>query len=281
MLNNLKKKLRKTEFFWRYLFNYKSSISYRMAGNNLKPYEKRIIDELKRNGIAKTSVEELQIDPAIYQELLDALQQKEEEHKTEIENARNQGGLTDKVEVKTFLIQLLGMYPEYDASSIYNRLARKYFQSVANGYFEMKDTEIRDYNLWHNVPSSGPLRTSQLWHRDREDLQILKIFLYFSDVDEEAGPFTYAPGTQLQGSIKAEPEFHWENGVKRTTNEQMDKIVPKEKWIVGTGKKGTIVFADTHGYHKGGDVKSKDRIMLNVMFTSPACGRNYFAGKVS
>jgi hypothetical protein len=39
---------------------------------------------------------------------------------------------------------------------------------------------------------------------------------------------------------------------------------------VCTGKKGTIIFADTRGFHKGGEARTRDRLMYNAMYTSPA-----------
>jgi hypothetical protein len=101
--------------------------------------------------------------------------------------------------------------------------------------------------------------------------------VYLTDVDEGAGPFTYAPGTHLLGNVKTEPEYHMENGVKRTVDEQMDKIVPKEKWVTALVPKYTVVFADTHGYHKGGLAREHDRLLYTCMYTSPGCQRYLFS----
>src|SRR5262249_25095329 len=117
-----------------------------------------------------------------------------------------------------------------------------------------------------------PTRRSQLWHRDPEDYLILKVFVYVTDVDEGAGPFTYAPGTHLKGTIHEEPEYFREPNrkAKRSEDEQMAAIVPTDRWISAVGPPGTIIFPDTRGYHKGGMARTKDRIMYNCMFTSPA-----------
>ena len=50
----------------------------------------------------------------------------------------------------------------------------------------------------------------------------------------------------------------------------MAVVVPPEKWLKATGPKGTIVFADTSGYHKGGLARERDRLMYVCMFTSPS-----------
>jgi hypothetical protein len=61
-----------------------------------------------------------------------------------------------------------------------------------------------------------------------------------------------------------------EGGVRRTTDDQMNAVFPKENWKKGTGKKGTIIFADTRGFHKGGEARTKDRLMYTCMYTSRA-----------
>jgi hypothetical protein len=89
-------------------------------------------------------------------------------------------------------------------------------------------------------------------------------------VDLGAGPFTYALGTHRKGSVRAEPEYFLEGRVKRTEDEQMAAIVPKDRWRVATGVAGTIIFADTNGYHRGGLARTSDRVMYTCMYTSRA-----------
>jgi len=50
----------------------------------------------------------------------------------------------------------------------------------------------------------------------------------------------------------------------------MAAAVPPAYWRRATGPAGTIIFADTRGYHKGGEAHEHDRIMYTCMFTSPA-----------
>lgn len=43
--------------------------------------------------------------------------------------------------------------------------------------------------------SDAPLTSSQLWHKDNDDIRTLKLFVYLTDVDTpEHGPFTFLPG---------------------------------------------------------------------------------------
>ncbi|MHA7820564.1 MAG: hypothetical protein ACX930_13035 [Erythrobacter sp.] len=44
-------------------------------------------------------------------------------------------------------------------------------------------------------PRSGELTQSQLWHRDHDDLRVIKLFVYLTDVESAAdGPFSFLPG---------------------------------------------------------------------------------------
>jgi hypothetical protein len=263
--------------FWKYLYNFQPAMRYILAPKKNSAAIQRIISDLKKNGVAFSTCDEIS-DSGLYKELFDAINKLEEENRTDIENTRKQTDSFSKEGEKSFLKLLLGAHPRFDAGSIWNRFAKqKSLQQIADGYFSMKDTEIRDYNVWHNLPTNGAPRASQLWHRDREDLKILKIFVYFTDVDAGSGPLHYAPGTHIGGKVKTDPEYHDENGVKRSTDEQMNKVVSDKDWITAVAKKGAIIFADTHGYHKGGLVREKDRILYNCMYTSPACQRrDYF-----
>jgi hypothetical protein len=57
--------------------------------------------------------------------------------------------------------------------------------------------------------------------------------------------------------------------VRRWNDQQMAEVVPAEKWIKAIGPAGSIVFADTRGYHKGGLAREHDRLLYTCLFTSP------------
>src|SRR5262249_25761692 len=145
--------------------------------------------------------------------------------------------------------------------------------AIANSYFNML-TKLRSYNVWHNFPTHAPPRESQLWHRDPEDRCVLKMFVYLTDVDEGAGPLSYVPGTHSLGTVKtaAQSEIFREGRsyVHRSNDTQINEVVPKNQWITAVGPKGTVVFVDTRGYHKGGFAVERERILYTCMFLSKA-----------
>lgn len=272
IIRKVARESRRREFFWRYGFNFSPTIKY-VAGNGdkLSSVERNVLKQLNQNGIAISTVDELLSEKSLFQELDSATNKILESRKEEISQLKLRANDEDTIGDKTFNLELLESVLTFDADNIFAKFALdNSLLNIANSYFQMY-AKLRYYNVWKTFASHGSPRESQLWHFDREDRYILKIFLYLNDVDEGAGPFTYAPGTHKKGKLNnLEPEFFIEGGVQRTTDEQMNKVFPKEKWVKGTGKKGTIIFADTRGFHKGGEARTNDRLMFTCMFTSPA-----------
>lgn len=271
-IRNFVKGGRQIEPIWRYGFNFLPSIQYKFkpsanSGGAVRP----IIDRLNENGIVITSVDELFQDRSYFAELDSAVGNLLAERRHELEDLKRQAADSDAIGEKTFNVELLGSRVEFDPASIFARFAlQETFLNIANSYFGML-VKLRYYNIWQTFATTGAPRESQLWHFDREDNYILKMFLYLKDVDEGAGPFTYAPKTHRKVKYwSKQPAYTLEKNVRRSTDEQMSAVIPKENWIKGVGKKGTIIFADTRGFHKGGEARSSDRLMFTMMFTSAA-----------
>lgn len=274
IIRKIAKESKRREFFWRYGFNFSPSLKYvAESDDKLSQTEKNIIKSLNKDGIAISTIDELLSEKVLFQELDSATNNILEKRKEEIAQLKLRANDENTIGDKTFNLELLGSELTFDADNIFAKFALdNALLNIANSYFQMY-AKLRYYNVWKTFASHGSPRESQLWHFDREDRYILKLFLYLSDVDEGAGPFTYAPGTHKKGRLNdLEPEFFIEGGVQRTTDEQMNKVLPKEKWVRGTGKKGTIIFADTRGFHKGGEARTNDRLMFTCMFTSSASG---------
>ena len=261
---------RRFELTWRYLFNLQPTLAYQFSSKSLPAEAVSVLADLNRDGIAITSAQKLFGANSYYHELSTAVDGLEDELQKQLNMARTSANDSDAVGRKTFIAELLGARPVLDLQNVYARFAlQKPILQIANSYFGMY-TRLRYYNVWHTFATQTRARESQLWHRDREDYYILKMFLYLSDVDESAGPFTYAAGSHLKGKLRQEPGYFLEGDVKRSDDSQMAEVVPREQWIKGVGTKGTIVFADTRGYHKGGLARERDRIMYTCMFTSYA-----------
>lgn len=269
-LRQLKEKARRSEFAWRYVFNLRPGLLYLLNRDSLSNEAARVVADLNQHGVAITSVESLLNSPHDLHQLLATVSQTEREHQAALDEARASARDMSSDREKHFIYELLGTYPVLDKESVYAKFAlQKPVLDIANAYFRMF-TRLRYYNVWRTFATDHAASASQLWHRDREDFLILKMFVYLSDVDEQAGPFTYASGTHRPSAGHKEPEYFLENGVKRSADEQMARVIPPQRWVKGVGRRGTIIFADTRGYHKGGLARATDRLMYTCMFTSQA-----------
>jgi Phytanoyl-CoA dioxygenase (PhyH) len=274
-VKNLARSLNNSEFTWRYVSNLMPTLSYKLHRQSIGGEAARVLENLNRFGIAVTTVNDLFPNDPFYPELASTAADLEREFAWKIESMRAillQPGQDQKS--KSFFLDLLGDMTNGKSSSIYERfILRSPVTEIANAYFGMQ-TALRYYNVWHTLASDTPARDSQLWHRDPDDRYILKVFVNLSNVDEESGPFTYVPGTHPKGLVRDQPEFIYEQfdsyRVRRTTDEQMEKVVPKGNWISCVGARGTMVFADTRGFHKGGHARLRDRLVFASMFTSYA-----------
>lgn len=271
-LVSIKRSLRNNELIWRYGFNFSPTLKYSIGRQTgLSKTEKSILNQLNSDGIAISSINDLIADRAEFNKLGSAVDSILESRKDEIAELETSAADTTKIGSKTFNLELLGSELTFDSSDIFSRFALSpALLNIANAYLRMY-AQLRYYNVWYTFATNTAARESQLWHFDREDQYILKIFVYLKDVKIGTGPFTYAPGTHRKGPHwNRKPESFTENNVLRTTDEQMNVVIPREKWITATGKKGAVVFADTRGYHKGGEARDDSRLMYTCMFTSPA-----------
>jgi hypothetical protein len=119
---------------------------------------------------------------------------------------------------------------------------------------------------WLNYPTNEPAASSQLWHHDPEDLKIIKTFIYLEDVREDNGPFTYVPGTHPFGANVAKAERYAND--RRVKDEQISAVFPPSTWRVCTGPAGTMIVADTLGYHCGGKPSAGTRLLVTFTYTS-------------
>jgi ectoine hydroxylase-related dioxygenase (phytanoyl-CoA dioxygenase family) len=132
-------------------------------------------------------------------------------------------------------------------------------------------TKLNYYDLAITLPieeGSAPVQ-SQRWHRDNEEKRMCKMFIYLSDVDETAGPFTYIPGTvrgQRLGHLfpQRPPEGNY------PPEGALGKVVPENERRIMTGRAGTVIFCDTTGLHRGGYATKRERLMYTVFFTAPS-----------
>ena len=209
--------------------------------------DRTLLDELRERGIAVRPFDDVFRDRARLDELR-AIAERREAQK-------------ESTAAKEFLERL--MPSRVEAGGPYVALALEpQVVALASAYIGMR-SYLRGLEMWRNLPTDEPPKLSQLWHRDWDDVVNLKLFVYLSDVTEESGPFTFAPGTQPGGPRQLDVK-------DRLSDEEMAKRIPRDEWVVCTGPPGTVVLADTCGYHKGGKPTKGDRLLWTAQFTSGA-----------
>jgi hypothetical protein len=141
---------------------------------------------------------------------------------------------------------------------------------IANEYLQLW-SKLEYVDLWYSIPvgADAERKASQIWHRDFNDRHLLKAFLYLSDVDEQSGPFEYVPGSQPGGQYAG--VHPWAPmAIGRISDKELAKFVPGEGVRTFTAPKGTIIFCNTSGLHRGGFAETKPRVLAPVTYCSPA-----------
>jgi hypothetical protein len=245
------RRLIENRFLWRYFFNLTPTLRFRAARRPLSPEGARLLADLNAKGIATTTVDRLLPADSLYGELVRS-----------VDDLVVGAEVSDEARPYTHRENLLGDTPVLDPQAIFARFAvQDAILSVINEYFGMF-TQLRKYAVFWNRPVPGAPTVNQTFHRDGSfAYMLLRSFVYLNDIDEESGPFTYYAGTHSK-SDHARAAFA--------------DIAAGATPMPVTGPKGTVVLADTRGFHRGGLCRTKGRLLYTCLYTSPAVGVDYF-----
>tara|TARA_Y100000741_G_scaffold359424_1_gene340050 strand:- start:3292 stop:4236 length:945 start_codon:yes stop_codon:yes gene_type:complete len=248
--------IRKSPIFWSYL--NKTSISlFKSNTPKLNESQISILNNLRKNGIAFTHIDELFNDPFNLNSILDYSKKLKINHKLS-----NQ---------KSFLDYYLGKGSPLDLNNPLIQLSiNENTLNIVNSYlglcsklvyFELASSKV----IGKNDITQG----SQRWHRDPGLSRICKMFIYLTDVDENSGPFTYVKKSHNGGDYnKVFPQKQFGRHGYYPQDGLVEKEIPNEKLIKCVGKAGTVIFCDTIGLHKGGHSISNSRTMYTSSYMS-------------
>ncbi len=125
---------------------------------------------------------------------------------------------------------------------------QRFFIDYINQYFGLKPY-LRFISVWLDIPKNNTEEDySQAFHRDDDDVFLIKTFLCLTDIDKNNGPFQI---------IKSSHQYPW----KKKYQEKHDKITM-------TANKGDLYLADTNGFHRGMILKNDYRVLLSVHYVS-------------
>jgi len=257
---------------WFYILNRKGRALYKAAGFSFSEEEKKAIHTLREKGIYITHISKF-FPPEIFNELQGYVDRRWKDGDVE-EWKRNRDTLMEGEKMKSkeyFLFNLwegshvINVQHPFIGFSLSNPIVK-----IVSGYLGALP-RFRYFSLEATMPMSEGMRAyaSQQWHRDPDDQQLVKAFLYLNDVDEAGGPFTYLQYSQRGGKWRTFFPQQPPRGNAKTT-EDVNTSIPKEDVIQCMGKAGTMIFCDTSGLHKGGYASSNVRFMYTSAYLSNA-----------
>lgn len=261
------------------LGNRQAAKSFEQDAPELSPVQRQVVDDLRHDGIALVSFDDLVGDAALWEDLKrDMLAFA---GGAEADAGTTEGKPKDKDD---FLIRRLrreakdrkkqGLVPHEpglapDSPWVRYGTSPQILDTV-NAYRGLW-TKFIDHDHWYTVPFGADHGRvgSQNWHRDPEDQHVVKVFTYFNDVDEESGPFQYVPGSPEGGRYG--DLWPWKVvGETYPSQEELAARIPESEYRTATGPAGTIIFCDTSGFHRGGFARSRPRILSYFTYVSAA-----------
>jgi hypothetical protein len=235
--------------------------------------QQRIVDELRTEGFVVVPFGELFPEPARWDDVAAAadafVSETEEGLRREAEG--EESGL--RRSVKSFLVRKNAWGVDLPADDPWLGLALDpRVLDLANAYLGMW-SKLEYVDLWYTPPTDeGDRRSSQRWHRDFNDRLLLKAFLYLSDVDESAGPFEYVPRSFPGGELG--DLWPWYPGYDGyPPDEEFARRMDGVQVETFTAPRGTLIFCNTSGFHRGGYATGSPRVLATWTYASPAALR--------
>jgi len=230
--------------------------------------QQRVVADLERDGFSLTSFQDFFSDDALWEEI--EQQGNRFVSETEAALAANADALRVR-QGKEFVARLhsygteLGLDDPWFRASASPRLL-----DVANSYLGLL-SKLEYVDVWYSrpQPQEADRVSSQRWHRDFNDRRLVKTFLYLVDVDEGAGPFQYVPGS-APGAAKGDL-WPWRPlGENYPPETELERQIAGDGARVFTGPKGTLLFCNTAGFHRGGFATERPRVLATATYSSPA-----------
>ena len=130
-------------------------------------------------------------------------------------------------------------------------------------------SKLEYVDVWYTPPAGDEdRRSSQRWHRDFNDRHLLKAFVYLVDVDEQTGPFEYVPRSAPGGEL--DELWPWRPlGENYPPEDEFANRIDGRS-VTFTAPKGTIIFCNTAGFHRGGFATGNARVLATLTWDSPA-----------
>ena len=165
-------------------------------------------------------------------------------------------------------------------TDIQRLLADVSFAGLAQDYLGSRPVVDVLSMWWLTDYSDRPdARAAQYFHFDMDRPKWLKFFIYLTDVEAINGPHGFVRGSQKTGAI---PYNILKKGYARLTDDEVNAAFGPDAITTIVAPRGTIIVEDTRGLHKGNQVMTGDRLMLQIQYSNSLFGAHYpktsFAG---
>ena len=245
------------------LYNYKPSKQFKSMNSNLSQIEQKIVDDLSNNGISIVHFDDLFPDLDF-----NKIKQLSEDELSKSDNAdliaQAKKGLSEG-RGKFYNVQFWNQKENLDNNDLTDILLNESVIKIASTYLR-SICKLYYIDLWYNIPTEGESILSQNWHRDPDDRNCVKVFLYLNDVDVDMGSLSYIPKSPYgnkYGKVFPRGPPNQKSSPPKDVDAKFDG-----QQITLPGPAGTLVFVDTTGLHKGAHSKTKPRYVLNACFRS-------------
>ena len=254
----------------RLLANRASRRRYAGRAPALDEVQRGVVDRLHEEGYASLPFSELVPEPAVWEELEANAGAFVVDTEAGLAREREGGGSELRRRAgKEFLVRKYSWGVELGLDDPWLRLGiNQRLLDVANAYLEMW-SKLEYVDVWYTSPAGDEdRRSSQRWHRDFNDRHLLKAFVYLVDVDEQTGPFEYVPRSAPGGEL--EQLWPWRPlGENYPPEDEFANRIDGRS-VTFTAPKGTIIFCNTAGFHRGGFATGNARVLATLTWDSPA-----------
>ena len=158
-------------------------------------------------------------------------------------------------------------------SKIFNfAIYDKHIQNFLNQYFGFTP-RLNQIFMLYNIPKKKSIaRGSRLWHRDTtdSDLRQIKVMIPISKINSQNGPFYFIKNLEFSRENIAILGVADEDNDVRVRDETIKKLSGNIYSTEGIANGSKVYFDSKRVYHKGGFAKSKDRLVLILVYNSNA-----------
>ncbi len=117
---------------------------------------------------------------------------------------------------------------------------------------------ISNVALWWSLAGHSKPEQAELFHRDVDEWQFIKLFVYLTDVDEGSGPHVFLKGSPAAAKLLQ---------IRRYQDDEVNSAFGGENVMRFTGKAGTAFLENTFGLHKGTLPIARNRLLFQVQYS--------------